>query len=93
LHLDHIARAWAELMKASGTPDASPRGRLAPHIRAMAHQAPAGCWASTSTCRRRYRPTCLRCCRGGPAPAGLPRTNARVHRLTRSPRRTGLSWM
>ena len=71
---DRIARAWAELMKRLGYTATSPKAatgdpRSRARWRARRRQ---DCSASTSTCRRRYRPTWPRCSpSGGPAPAGL----------------------
>jgi len=55
---DHIARVWAELMNASGTPATSPRAAtgVPPSPARWRARRRQDCSASTSTCRRRYRP-------------------------------------
>ena len=71
---DHIARAWAELMKRLGYTRYVAQGGDwgTPISSAMARQSAEDCSASTSTCPRRYRPRWPRCSpMGGPAPAGL----------------------
>jgi Epoxide hydrolase N terminus len=84
---DHIARAWAELMKrleytryvAQGGDWGAPSPA---RWRARRRQ---DCSASTSTCRRRYRRRWPRCStRAGPRRRDSPRRNAR--RSTRSTR-------
>jgi hypothetical protein len=90
---DHIARAWAELMKRIGYTRYVAQGGDwgAPISSAMGARHRRVSWASTSTCRRRYRPTWPRCSPpAGPCRRDSPRRNARRStRSTRSTRRTG----
>ena len=77
---DHIARAWAELMKRLGYTRYVAQGGDwgTPISSAMARQAPRDCSASTSTCRRRCRPRWpRRSPAAGPRRRDSPRRSAR----------------
>ena len=76
---DHIARAWAELMKRLGYTRYVAQGGDwgSPISSAMARRRPRACSASTSTCRRRYRPRWPLRSRAGRCRPDFPSRNAR----------------
>ncbi len=78
---DHIARAWAELMKRIGLHPLRRPGRRLGHPDLQRDGAPGGrrdCSASTSTCRRRCLPRWPRCSPwAGPRRRDSPKRSAR----------------